>query len=471
MEEDSESIQKQITKEFANLFTALSSRVQVFQTTQKDFLDTLTPTIAEVLPILNAEELETAAAIYGISLTDEAIKGYEISHFAEDIKYLRSLIPDEEVKEKIDEVKETSSKPLIEQLEDPSSPESTETPEEPDTTSPEPSQQPRTLAERAKQAIESETVFMKVLTAYYQANSSIEKSLVNFNNDLILHHINERPEIVITSLLIRGHFLRLYTNIVKIYEAIPIEVDLRFVSAQIQIAVERLLDPKAVSESQAAVFLKIKERYPLAYGEDLYWDLSEQVLYSKYYPKIKEMLQPQIDEAKREKELARESLLNSMERSKVQPQQGSIESIRSKVDSLIFEVFQFHRAFDDNSRVKMQKAVESVLKRMALLEYGSQDIPDLSKFTQYFTNEFFKPIFDEYPQMYLPFTDIRLYRDFVDDPKTHIEKHQDYIVNQFWFKMRRHTRTSNPGSSQLAHAFAMVMYDILNDDRVQNFDI
>ncbi len=438
----SQKQQQAVNKEFTNIFTTLSARVEVFQTTQKGFLENYFNEIKENIIGLSEREIDVTSAVYGICLTDDALKNYSIKQFAEDINYLRSLIP-----EKIEEKVEEDNLPNL------------------------PAEKRSTLADRVKTAIETETDFMKVLAAYYQANSIIEKVINEFNNDLIVHHTNDRPEIVITSLLIRNHLLDLYEKIAFIYASANVEVDLRFVTAQIKVSIERLIHPKSPLDSQNMIFQQIKEKYPLGYGDDLYWDLSEQIIYKEYYPKLKNMLQPLIDEAISEKIKSRETMQNKMDQVKVQNIAAhSKENIRAKVDSLIFETFQFGRTFDDNARGKMQRAVETVLKRMALEEFGMQDIPNISKFKEYFDKEFFIPIFNEYPKLYLPFIDIRDYRAFVQDPLGTVEKQQTYVLSQFWFAMRKHTRMSNPGPSQLAHAFSMVMYEVMNNSKVQNFD-
>ncbi|MCY3410209.1 MAG: hypothetical protein INQ03_01105 [Candidatus Heimdallarchaeota archaeon] len=443
--------QQAINKEFANIFTTLSARVEVFQTTQKGFLENYFNDLKQELPELNDKEIDTASAVYGICITDDALKNYTIKQYAEDINYLQSLIPEVIEDDKVEEGEKDEDSLPTHNL-----PKKDE---------------PKTLADRVKSAIESETALMKVLTAYYQANSIIERAINNFNNDLIIHHVNERPEIVITSLLIRNHLLPLYENIVFIYKSAGIDVDLRFVTAQVKISIEKLLHPKKETPSMSIVFHEIEGIYPLGFGSDLYWDLSEQIIYVDYYPKLKAMLQPQIDEAMDVKIKSRETMMNKMEQVKSQERNAhSIENIRAKVDSIIFESFHFNRPFNDDARIKMQRAVEQVLKRMALEEYGIQDIPNIEKFLDYFNREFFHPIFSEYVQLYLPFIDIREYRAFVQDPLGTVEKQKAYITNQFWFQMRKYGGANKPNPSQLAHAFSMVMYDLMNNKKVLDFE-
>ncbi|MHA2248800.1 MAG: hypothetical protein ACXAD7_00495 [Candidatus Kariarchaeaceae archaeon] len=455
MSQKTKNFQKEITTEFSNLFTTLTSRVQVFQSTQKKFLENLNPTIAKILPNILSDDIEIAAAIYGICLTDNALENYEIEQFSEDIGYLKSLLEND--LQEVKDVKKEIFEPIADKY----------TKDLVAMTSPTSSAKRTTWSERAKQAIETETVFMKLLTAYYQANSYVKKEITFLANDLILHLTNERTDQIIISLLIREYLIPLYNNIVKIYESVPINVDLRYISGQIIVALERLLYSSKNSTSQANHFLRIKETYPLGYGDDLYWDLSKEVLMKIYYPLLKNKFQSQVNEAKK----YRVPMKKIPDSDRLKLQQGTTESIRSKIKSFISEIFQFNRTFDHNRRMMMQRTMETVLKQMALQKYNAQDIPSLEKFTNYFNEEFLRPLFDEYPQLYMPFIDIRYYKDFVNDPLDHINNHHDYVLSQFWFAIRRHTKTANPNSSQLAHAFSMVMFDVLHDDRVRNSDI
>ena len=84
--------------------------------------------------------------------------------------------------------------------------------------------------------------------------------------------------------------------------------------------------------------------------------------------------------------------------------------------------------------------------------------------------EFFEPIMKEYPQFLLPFIDVRLYQDFTSDPIAHFEKNQNYIMNQFWFKMRKLGYPPRGTPNQIAAAFAGLLQEVLNDPRVKSFE-
>ncbi len=450
--------QKAIYKEFSNIFTSLSARVDVFKATQSNFIDLNFDKIKQVLGELPKQDLDLVVAIYGICIMDDVIKSYTIKEFAEDIKYLYSI------SKEIEKIKQ-SKIPLEEQIELYEK-NTVQIKEENEKT-----EEFETLSDRILKS-KNDTLFMRILTAYYQSNSIIEKSINNLNSDLIIFKANNKPELIITSLLIRKHLLPMFDKMVSIYSSAEINIDLRFITAQIIISFERIISPNKKTPSIAHIYEDLKKEYPLGSGSDLYWDLSEQLIYNRYYPKLCELLSEQIKNAANEIKMRNETMKNKLEQLKKQmPGVPTTESIRSKVDSLIFETLNFNRNFDDNARSKFQKAVESVLKRMTMEEFGVQDIPQYDKFIDYFNREFFTPIFDEYPAFYLQFIDIRDYRSFVHNPKKLIEEQKEFILNQFWFRMRRHMRTSNPNSSQLAYAFSMVMYDILNDDRIRNFDM
>ena len=444
------NLQQEITDEFANAFTSLSARVEVFQTTQESFVQSLIPQIQEVLPDLTEENLRVASAIYGICLTDEAIKNYEPSQFAQDVKYLIEIMPDEE-----------STPEIIKEA---------EATREVNATNEMKSSNAKTLQERTKEAMLQETVFMATLASYYKSNSIIESALNELNNDIVLLNINNRAEIAITSILIRTHLLPLYNHIYSLYKATGTEIDLRFITSQIIFGIKNLIRENSENESQYSLFSKIKENYPLGHGDDLYWDLAISQIYSVFYDKLKHLLQPKIDEGIKNKEEAIETMRAQMNAKA--PEQGTDESLRSKVDSMIFETIQFGRTFDGQRKAKLAQLIESLLKRMALKEYGVQDIANRERYTEYFMEEFF-PVMLEYPQFLLPFIDIRYYRNFSDNPLEHFEKQKIYMMNQFWFRMRKNGYKTKSSSMpyDIANAFAELLYDILNDPKVLSFEV
>ncbi len=432
------NLQQEITNEFANAFTSLSARVEVFQTTQDEFVQSLIPKIKEVLPDLSTSDLKVASAIYGICLTDEAIKNYEAKQFAEDVKYLLEIMTEEKDR------REVAGKPDNSGF--------------------------KTLQERTKEAMTRESVFMATLAAYYKSNSIIETELNELNNDIVLLNINARAEIAITSILIRSHLLPLFDHIFHLYNTIDAAIDLRFITAQIIYGIRNLLGENHGKVSMFQIFQEIKENYPIGYGDDLYWDLAMSQIYVKYYESLKSLLKPKIEEGIKSKEEALESIRAQMNAKA--PEQGTDESLRSKVDSMIFETIQFGRTFDGQRKAKLAQLIESLLKRMALKEYGVQDIANRERYTEYFMEEFF-PVLLEYPQFLLPFIDIRYYRDFSDNPLGHFEKQKSYMMNQFWFRMRKNGYKTKTTSMpyDIANAFAEVLYELLNDPKVLSFEV
>jgi hypothetical protein len=447
------NLQKAITEEFSKAFTSLSARVEVFQTTQESFVESLIPKIKSVLPELNELDLKNVSAIYGICITDEVLANYEPEQFSEDLKYLMYLM-----KVQSSDAEETNISEDLRRIQ-----------VQPEVVSKK-SKDQSSWADRTQKAMASETKLMKLLAAFYQANSVIAKGLILLENDIILHNINQRQEIAITSILIREHLLPLYESIYQIYFAINIDVDLRFITAQIIYSIENLVNPKREVRSQAQMHAEISKSYPLGSGDDIYWDLADTLIYKPYYEKLKDLLKGHIEKGINEKQVALESIRASM--GAKAPEQGTDESLRSKVDSLIFETMQFNRPFDGQRKEKLRQLLESLLKRRALQEFGVQDISDRSKYTDWFMEDFF-PIMRDYPQMLLAFIDIRHYRDFSADPIGHFNKHEAYMMNQFWFRMRKNGYKSRENSTpyEISAAFAEIVFDVLNDPKVMSFEV
>ena len=450
-------LQLALTNELTKTIGSLAAKIDVFQITQDSFVATLLPDLKQFLTDLSEEELKAVAAVYGICLTDDSLKNYTPLGFAEDVSYLRSLIPKSE--ENTPEVKE-------EPAEEPEEKEIKRKEDlEPVPTKTDPGM---SWKERLEQAQEHQSHLIKVLAAYYQSNIDINNFLTNFANDLVLHHVNDRIELAISSILIREHVIPLLGRIFHLYMNAGIQLDLRFIMAQIHYSTDVLLNSKGEFRNIYNRFLGIQEIYPLGEGEDIYWDMAKYLFYDKYYEPLKQMVHPIIDEQKKEKLESAQAVKNIMDAPK--PRQGSTESLRSNVDSLIFETVKFGRPFEGEQRIKAQRLIESILKRLALEEFGKQDIPQMEKYKEYFMREFFEPIMKEYPQFLLPFIDSRLYRDFSEDPLGHFEKNRNYILNQFWFKMRKLGYPPNGTPKQIAIAFAGLLQEVLNDPRVQSFE-
>ncbi len=451
------SAQQAVADEISKAFSSLAAKIDVFKITQDSFVESLLPQILPFLDGIDGKDLKDLAALYGICLTDESLRNYTPEGFAEDVAYLKSLI---KIEEEVDiEQKEgsTEGEKEIEGKED---------------LSPIPSIKdnvpPKDWSQRLEKATKEQSPLIRGLTAYYQSNIDILNFLTAITNDIVLHNVNERIDLAISSILIREHIIPLLDRLYSIYFNSGIEIDLRFLVAQIQYGIEAYIDSNSPFKNFYQRFLDLKKEYPLGEGSDLYWDISKLLIYDKYYLKLKELVSPIIEEQKKEREESAKAIKNILNAPK--PRQGSTESIRSQVDSLIFESVRFGRPFEGEQRIKAQRLIETVLKRMALEEFGKQDIPQMEKYKEYFMKEFFEPIMKEYPQFLLPFIDVRLYQDFTSDPIAHFEKNQNYIMNQFWFKMRKLGYPPRGTPNQIAAAFAGLLQEVLNDPRVKSFE-
>ncbi len=454
--------QEAIANEINKTFSSLAAKIDVFQITQDSYVESLIPKLQPFFPHLDDVTLKQVAALYGICLTDESLRDYTPQGFAEDVAFLNEIIQENENKsetepgapteeeideENDDEIKSKEDLKSVPSLED---------------------QGYENWSDRLQKATAEQSPLIRGLTAYYQSNIDIFNFITALTNDIVLHNVNQRIELAISSILIREHIIPLLDRLYSLYLNSGIDIDLRFLIAQIQYALETYLDNSVEFKNFKKRFDELKQVYPLGKGADLYWDMSKLLVYDKYYEPLKKMLEPIINDQIREREESAKAIKNILDAPK--PRQGSTESIRSQVDSLIFESVRFGRPFQGEQRIKAQRLIATVLKRMALEEFGKQDIPHMEKYKEYFMKEFFEPIMKEYPQFLLPFIDFRLYRDFAEDPLAHFEKNKDYILNQFWFKMRKMGYVPRGTPNQIAAAFAGLLQDVLNDPRVKSFD-
>ncbi len=465
----SRNLQNEITEEYAKVFTSISSRIEVFQTTQGEYVNSL---VEKIKQHLNYEdrEIRNLAALYGICLTDESLVDYDVTSFVKDVNYLSTIIPSSYNTE-TDEKEIEESNPVSEEITQPEQIEEKQI-EVKGRSDLKPipkkfvqSINTPTWQERTSNANKGETPLVKVLSAYYQANIFNVSAINLFIKDLILHNVNERIPLAISSILIREHLIPLIDHIYQLYKSSGVELDLRYAIAHISYGFKGITRENLENISIFDLYENLSNTYPLSSGDDLYWDLTKSQIFEVYYDKVKLMVQPQIDEAikqKKESKEASQNLLNVK-----QPRQGATESLRANVDRMIFEAIHFNRPFMGEQRIKAKRLIETILRRRALEEFGKQDIPHMEKYREYFLNDFFYPIMKEYPQFLVLFIDVRYYKEFTENPQEHFEKNREYIMNQFWFRMNKMGYVPRANSTQIANAFAGLLQEILNDPRVK----
>ena len=147
--------------------------------------------------------------------------------------------------------------------------------------------------------------------------------------------------------------------------------------------------------------------------------------------------------------------------------QGRIEQILAAIEQILSETLKLQRDLTETKRLNLGKNIEMALKRMAIEEFGVQDIADQQRYMQYLLDTWFS-IFEEYPQMAIPIIDIRQYAKFVTDPHNYIEENKETMIQQLQFKIRRLSKGERFTPNNLGNAFAVILFEALSNPTVQS---
>ena len=198
------------------------------------------------------------------------------------------------------------------------------------------------------------------------------------------------------------------------------------------------------------------------------YDLIDTILISKYHEILTESFQKTIERRHQEFEEKTEVVgkeFQSLDQQKID--QGRIEQLLAAIEHTLYETLKLRRETTENKRINLERNIEKVLRRMAIEEFGVQDIADQDRYLQYLLDTWFG-IFEEYPQMALPLIDIRLYAKFVSEPHDFIEENKQTIIQQLLFRIRRLTKGDRYTPSNLAYAFAIILFEFLTNQTVQS---
>jgi hypothetical protein len=255
------------------------------------------------------------------------------------------------------------------------------------------------------------------------------------------------------------------------FEVGEFSIDLRFIASIFAHALEKIIqeeDFERIPTPTGKIYQKILTNYPIGDKEEVLFDLIQMNLIKPYYQDLKDTFEKLI--IKRKRELEEKYAIVKKEYQKldqIKIDQGRIEQILAAIEQTLFETLKLQRELTEIKRQNLEKNIERVLKRLAIEEFGVQDIADQQRYMQYLLETWFS-IFEEYPQMALPIIDIRQYAKFVSDPHVYIEENKDTIIQQLKFKIRRLTKGERLTPSNLGNAFAIILFESLSNPTVQS---
>ncbi len=408
----------EIVNDFRALYSNLESKMRHFIQTQPTFLNELRKELKTEIGFLSPQKKDMALAIYGIIITDDLIKKYKPLSYAEDISAL--------------------------------------------------------LEATDKKMSCTDDEFVGLLASFVNCIKAVMNSSKH-----IIHHFIELCSLnvednIIQSILISRNFVEALTEAYLYFEVGEFSIDLRFIASIFAHALEKILQEEnfdKIPKSAGRIYQNIISYYPLSGKEDILFDLIHLSLIQPYYQEVKDTYKTMIN--RRQSELEEKYAIVKKEYQKldqIKVDQGRIEQILAAIEQTLFETLKLQRELTETKRQNLEKNIEIALKRMAIEEFGVQDISDQQKYMQYLLDTWFS-IFEEYPQMALPIIDIRQYAKFVTDPHNYIDENKDTIIQQLQFKIRRLTKGERFTPSNLGNAFAVILFEALSNPTVQSLSL
>lgn len=407
----------ELVNEFQNLYSNLESQIQQFLTTQPVFLKELRTRLKKEIGFLAPHKKNIALAVYGLIITEDIIKDYDAEAYADDLSML--------------------------------------------------------LEATNKKLSCTDEEFLGLLTSLINSmKTAIYSTSVIMQNFIELKSRDLKDDIII-AILIRRHYFPAVVEATMCFDAAGMEIDNRFVIALFSHSIEVLLQQNKAIEKAGTIgklYQRLKYNYPLSTGEDLYFDLIMQSLIVPYYETMNKAFKYRIElkktELKQQFETAQKEFSQSIP---VQLDKGKTEQLLAAIDKTLYEVLELKWEINDERRNRLSVNIEKVLKRMALEEFGVQDIAEQERYMKYLQDTWFS-IFLEYPQMVLPLIDIRDYSVFVKDPHEYIKNNKQSILQQLTFRIRRYMKGERFTPHTLAEAFSRLLFEILSNPSVQNLE-
>ncbi len=405
----------EIVNDFRKLYSTLESKIKHFVQTQPTFLGELRRELKTEIGFLSPQKKDMALAIYGIIITEDILKKYEPQFYAEDISAL--------------------------------------------------------LEATDKKQVCTDDEFVGLLSSFINCLKTVSRSI-----NYIIHHFIELSSLeiddkIVQIIMILRNFIPAMTEAFLFFEVGEFLIDLRFIAAVFAYAIEKIMYDEGISESiqsTAQIYSKFIGKYPLSQNENILYDLVNNVIISKYHNLLKDAFNKTIEKRQEEFEEKPGDVRKEFQSlDQVKMDQTRIEPLLAAIEQTLFETLKLKRETTETKRLNLERNIEKVLRRMAMEEFGVQDIAEQEKYLQYLLDTWFG-IFEEYPQMVLPLIDIRLYAKFVSEPLDFIEENKLSIIQQLLFRIRRLTKGERFTTSNLAYAFAVILFEFLTNTTVQS---
>ena len=405
----------EIVNDFRKLYSTLEIKIKNFILTQPTFLGELRKELKTDIGFLSTQKKDMALATYGIIISEDILKKYDAQFYADDISAL--------------------------------------------------------LEATQKKQLCTDDEFVGLLSSFINSLKTVTSS-VNY----IIHHFIELSSLkiedqIIETILIIRNFIPALTEAFLFFEVGEFSIDLRFIASIFAFSIEKIMYEEQLKDtikSTGQIYNEFITKYPLKDNESILYDLVNKVIISEYYSVLQETFKKTIE--KRKQEFEEETVearkeYQSLDQRKID--HSKIEPLLATIEQTLFETLQLRKEMTETKRMNLERNIERVLRRMAIEEFGIQDIADQDRYLQYLLDTWFS-IFEEYPQMVLPLIDIRLYAKFVSEPNEFISENKDTIIQQLLFRIRRLTKGDRFTANNLAYAFAIILFEFLTNSTVKS---
>ncbi len=405
----------EIMNEFRKIYSSLESKIKHFVQTQPTFLSELRRELKTEIGFLSPQKKDMALAIYGIIITEDILKKYEAQFYAEDISAL--------------------------------------------------------LEATNKKQNCTDDEFVGLLSSFINSLKTVNSSI-----NYIIHHFIELSSLeidegIVKTILNIRNFIPAITESFLFFEVGEFSIDLRFVAAIFAYALEKIMYDEQLTSSirsTGQIYTDFISKYPLSDSENILYDLVNNLIISQYYEILQGAFKKTIEKRHQEfEEKTADARKEFQGMDQHKGDQGKIEQLLAAIEQTLYETLKMRRETTETKRMNLERNIERVLRRMAIEEFGVQDIADQERYLQYLLDTWFS-IFEEYPQMALPLVDIRLYAKFVSEPFEFIEENKQTIIQQLLFRIRRLTKGDRYTPSNLANAFAVILFEFLTNTTVQS---
>jgi hypothetical protein len=402
-----------IIGEFRNMYSKLDSKIKQFVRTQPTFLNEIRQKLKTDIAFLSPQKKDMALSIYGIIITEDILKNYEPHFFAEDISSLLNATD-----------KKTSC---------------------------------------------TDDEFVGLLASFINILKTVKNSteiiIRNFSDLRRLGFQNDVIEII----LIQRNFSQALSEANLHFEVGEFDIDLRFIAAVMAYFIELSLEQNEIieaAESAGNLYTKTISKYPIAKGEDIFYDLINNILIEPYLPQLSQTL---FKTETISTSLAKEDvkIIEPKEEASTQPAfiQGRIEKVLKIFKDSLSKKLKLGKEVDESWKMQIESNVEMILDWKAVNEFGKKDLEDPNQYLKYLFDIWFE-VFEEYPQMSLPIIEIEQFTKFIDDPEVFMDETKKAITSKLKEILIEKTKDEGFSPRSLAVAFTSISFNLLTNPEV-----